>query len=97
MHCFITSVFIRADPDFNVIRGGGKEGSSEVRRRVEGAAVSGAVLSIPHCSIVVAIAEVAVTNKGRRKGSLATISVVTWTAKKRTSMPCPESPDMLTW
>ena len=97
MHWFIAGGFICADPDLNVIRGGGREGSSEVRRRVEGAAVTGAVLSIPECSIVWAITEVVVTNKGRGKGSHSTVSVVTWTAKKSPTMPCSQTPDMLTW
>ena len=66
MHCFIFIHLICADPDLYVVRGGGREGSSEVGRRVEGAASRGAVLSIPECSIVVTVTKVVITNKGRR-------------------------------
>ena len=91
MHCFITSCLICADPDLKAIGGGGREGNSKVRRRVEGAAVAGAVLSIPECYVVRAVTEVVVTNKGRRPRKIGIIAI---TAIRQC---CCETPNMLTW
>ena len=98
MDCFICSMLIGTDPNLNVVRGGGRESSSEVRRGVERAAVGGAVLCIPECSVVRTITEIVVTNEGRGEGSLRTVSVVAWTAKTimDCAMPCGQTPDMLT-
>ena len=93
------TIVIITDPHFKSIRGGGWEGHIEPRRRVEGAAGSGAVLSVPKCSIGLAITEIVVTNKCRRQGSNSSIRIVTWAARgvRILWVACSQGPDVLTW
>ena len=80
MHSFIPSVLVFAEPDLNSIRRIAREGHTEVRRGVEGTASSRAANTVPKGTIIVAIAEVVIPNKGRRQGSLSTIVVITGTS-----------------
>ena len=97
VNIFVFSILITANPHLNGIRGGGWEGKTEPRRRVEGAAGSHAVLSIPKCPIVFTITEIVITNKFRRQGSKISIRIVTWATIAVASMACTQAPDMLTW